>query len=108
MTDEPLDLTPLDPDRDDGAADRFVAGVMNRIAARPDPHPVRIGPLWGAASFATPIALAATVILTIAAVALSRRNGPAAPETVAESIGVPGEFRGSLAANATVSGRERR
>ena len=110
MTDDPIDLTPLDPDHDPGAADRFVTGVMGRIAASPDPYPVPVGVMWGMASMAVPVAVAATVIFAFAATLMLRsgRADPAVPETVAESIGVPGLFRGALATAATSKAEVRR
>ena len=99
MTDDPLDLTALDPDQDDRAADRFVADVMGRIAANPDPYPVPVGLFWGLSSMAAPIALAATVILALAAALMTRTASTAlpAPQTVAQSIGVPNLFPSALA-----------
>ena len=110
MTDDPFDLTPLDPDHDPGAADRFVAGVMGRIAANPDPYPVPVGVVWGMASMVTPVAIAATVILALAATLMLRSgpSGPPVPETVAESIGVPDLFRGAPTASAISKVEDRR
>jgi hypothetical protein len=110
MTDDPLDLTPLDPDHDPRAADRFVAGVMGRLAANPDPYPVPVGLVWGLSSMALPVAAAALVILALAA-GLEIRSAvadPPAPQTVAESIGVPGLFHGALAAAGLPPAEERR
>ncbi len=106
MTDDPIDLAPLDPDHDPRAADRFVAGVMGQIAAHPDPDPLPVGLVWGLSSMAMPVAAAAIVILGLALRVVAA--GPPAPQTVAESIGVPGLFRGALAAAALPPVEERR
>ncbi|HUQ82857.1 MAG TPA: hypothetical protein VM076_17025, partial [Gemmatimonadaceae bacterium] len=88
--------TSLDPDRDAGAADRFVGSVMTRIAAAPNPYPMRMGVLWGASSLARPVLLAASIAIIAAGVVLVRdaRDDSGAPRTVAESVGMPMEFRG--------------
>jgi len=70
MPDDPIDLTPLDPDADPGAEDRFVRAVMSRVAARASSHPVRVDPLWGAWSLARPVLIAASVAILIAGVSI--------------------------------------
>jgi hypothetical protein len=96
MQDDPVDLTSLDPDRDAGAEDRFVGSVMTRIAATPNPYPMRMDVLWGASSLARPVLLAASIALAAAGIVLVRdaRDDSDAPRTVAESVGMPMEFRG--------------
>jgi hypothetical protein len=95
MHDEPIDLTLLDPDADPGAEDRFVGAVMSRIASRANPYPVRVDPLWGAWSLARPLLVAASLAIILAGVVLVRqtREAASAPQSVAESLGVPPEFR---------------
>ena len=59
MHDDPVDLTPLDPDAEDGAEDRFVGAVMTRIASQPNPYPPRVDVLLGVWSLAKPVLIAA-------------------------------------------------
>jgi hypothetical protein len=94
MQDDPLDLTALDPDADPAAEDRFVGAVMTRVAAMPDPYPMRADVLWGAWSLARPVLLAASVAIVAAGIVLAReRQDDRTPLTVAESVGVPMQFR---------------
>ncbi len=88
----------------------IAAGVMGRIATNPDPYPVPVGVVWGMASMVTPVAVAATVILALAATLMLRSgpSGPPVPETVAESIGVPDLFRGAPTASAISKVEDRR
>ena len=101
MHDDPIDLTSLDPDADPGAEDRFVGTVMGRIAMKPNPYPLEVGVLWGASSLARPVLLAASIAIAAAGVVLARSAAATGePLTVAESVGVPMEFR-LAATNAT-------
>ena len=94
MPDDPIDLTPLDPDADPGAEDRFVGAVMSRLATRANPYPMRVDVLWGAWSLARPVLLAASIAIIVAGVVIVReRRAAAAPLTVAESLGVPPLFQ---------------
>ena len=68
MHDDPIDLTPLDPDADPSAEDRFVGAVMSRIAARANPYPMRVDALWGAWSLARPVLVAASIAIVVAGV----------------------------------------
>ena len=99
MHDDPIDLTPLDPDADSGAEDRFVGAVMARLSAQPNPYPLRVDVLWGAWSLARPVLIAASVAIVVASAVIARgvTNEDATPQTVAESVGVPPEFRLSAA-----------
>lgn len=99
MHDDPIDLTPLDPDADPGAEERFVGAVMSRIASRPNPYPVHVDVLWGAWSLARPVLIAASIAIVVAGLALARTtsNDTRGPLTVAESLGVPPEFQAGLA-----------
>jgi hypothetical protein len=99
MHDDPIDLTPLDPDADPGAEERFVGAVMSRIASRPNPYPVHVDVLWGAWSLARPVLIAASIAIVVAGLALARATSEetGGPLTVAESLGVPPEFRAGLA-----------
>ena len=96
MHDDPVDLTSLDPDTDAGAEDRFVGSVMTRIAAVPNPYPLPVDVLWGASALARPVLLAASIAIAAAGIVLVRdaRDGSGGPRTVAESVGMPMEFRG--------------
>jgi hypothetical protein len=110
MPDDPIDLTPLDPDADPSAEDRFVSAVMSRIAAGANPYPMRVDPLWGVWTVARPILAAASVAILIAGVAIvrARRVEARGPLTVAESIGVPPEFQRAMVTGASdVGGRSR-
>ena len=94
MRDDPVDLTPLDPDADPAAEDRFVSAVMTRIAAQPNPYPPRVDLLWGAWSMARPVLIAASVAIVAAGLFMVRSSSDDdAPTTVAESVGVPPMFR---------------
>jgi hypothetical protein len=94
MSDDPLDLTALDPDADSGAEERFVGAVMARIATQPNPYPVRVDVLWGAWTLARPVLIAASLVIVAAGVIVVRRASAVArgPLTVAESLGVPPGF----------------
>jgi hypothetical protein len=94
MSDDPLDLTALDPDADSGAEERFVGTVMARIAMQPNPYPVRVDVLWGAWSLARPVLIAASLVIVAAGVIVARATSAVdrGPLTVAESLGVPPGF----------------
>ena len=98
MADDLIDLTPLDPDAEPGAEDRFVGAVMSRIAARANPYPVRVDALWGVWSLARPVLVAASIAIVVAGVVLARasRSESQGPLTVAESLGVPPEFQSAI------------
>jgi hypothetical protein len=94
MADDPIDLTPLDPDTDPGAEDRFVGAVMARVGSRANVYPVRVDLLWGAWSLAKPVLIAASIAIAVAGSLIARATTESnAPLTVAESVGVPAEFR---------------
>lgn len=106
MRDDPIDLTPLDPDATVGAEDRFVDAVMARIATRPNPYPVQVGVLWGAWSLARPVLIAASVAIVVASIVIARNSvADDAPQTVAESVGVPPMFRQVAASSTTEQSR---
>ena len=94
MHDDPIDLTPLDPDADPLAEERFVRAVMSRIAGRPKPYPVDVDPLWGAWSLARPVLIAASLVTIVAGVIVVRAASDASsrPLTVADAVGVPSVF----------------
>ena len=93
MHDDPVDLTPLDPDADPAEEVRFVGAVMTRIASQPNPYPPRVDVLWGAWSFARPVLIAASIVIVAAGILVVRgERDAAAPRTVAESMGVPPVF----------------
>jgi hypothetical protein len=96
--DDPIDLTPLDPDADPGAEEQFVGAVMSRIAERRNPYPVRVDPLWGAWSLARPVSIAASIAILLAGLLIVRAmvDDRRAPLTVAESLGIPPEFGAGL------------
>ena len=106
MHDDPIDLTPLDPDADAGAEDRFVGAVMSRIAARANPYPMRVDALWGVWSLARPVLIAASIAIVVAGLLLVRagRDDARGPLTVAESLGVPPEFQGVMLTPASAPG----
>jgi hypothetical protein len=106
MHDDPIDLTPLDPDADTGAEDRFVGAVMSRIAARANPYPMRVDALWGVWSLARPVLVAASIAIVVAGLLLvrARRDEARGPLTVAESLGVPPEFQGAMLAPVSAPG----
>jgi hypothetical protein len=106
MADDLIDLTPLDPDADPGAEDRFVGAVMSRIAARANPYPVRVDALWGVWSLARPVLVAASIAIAVAGVLLARatRDASRGPLTVAESLGVPPEFQGAIVTPSSAPG----
>ena len=110
MPDDPIDLTPLDPDADPRAEDRFVRAVMSRVAARANPYPMRADPLWGVWSLARPVLVAASVAMLIAGVVIvrARRDEARGPLTVAESLGVPPEFQRVMMTPASDAGRRSR
>jgi hypothetical protein len=95
MPDDPIDLTPLDPDADPSAEDRFVGAVMSRIAARANPYPMPVDALWGVWSLARPVLVAASIAIVVAGLSIvrARRDESRGPLTVAESLGVPPEFQ---------------
>jgi hypothetical protein len=100
MHDDPIDLTPLDPDADPLAEERFVRAVMSRTAVRPTPYAGRIDVLWGASSLARPVLIAASVVIVLAGALVARaaRDGrDTRPLTVADAVGLPPEFRGGPA-----------
>jgi hypothetical protein len=100
MHDDPVDLTPLDPDADTGAEDRFVGAVMTRIASQPNPYPPRVDVLWGVWSLAKPVLIAASIAIVAAGIAVVRgKANDGVPRTVAESVGVPPAFAMAVAAN---------
>ena len=110
MHDDPIDLTPLDPDADPGAEDRFVGAVMSRISDRANPYPVRVDALWGAWSLARPVLVAASIAIVVAGLLIARakRDEVRGPLTVAESLGIPPEFRGVMAMPTSNGGRQSR
>ena len=99
MHDDPIDLTPLDPDQDPGAEDRFVGAVMSRVGSSATLYPMRVDPLWGAWSLAKPVLIAASIAIAVAGSLIARStNESTAPLTVAESVGLPPQFQAGLAA----------
>jgi hypothetical protein len=106
MREDPIDLTALDPDVDSGAEERFVGAVMTRIAIEANPYPVRVDVLWGAWSLARPVLIAASIVIVVAGLVVTRAttNARHAPLTVAESLGVPPMFPLGSAASAPVTG----
>ncbi len=106
MSDDPIDLTPLDPDANPGAEDRFVGAVMSRIAARANPYPMRVDALWGVWSLARPVLVAASIAIVVAGLlmARARRDDARGPLTVAESLGVPPEFQRVMGTPASAPG----
>jgi hypothetical protein len=110
MPDDPIDLTPLDPDADPGAEDRFVGAVMSRIAARANPYPMRVDALWGAWSVARPVLVAASIAIAVTGLLLvhARREEARGPLTVAESLGVPTEFQRAMVTPASAPGGQAR
>ncbi len=93
MRDDPVDLTPLDPDADPAAEDRFVSAVMTRIGGQQNPYPPRVDLLWAAWSMARPVSIAASIAIVAAGVVMARsRTADRGPRTVAESVGVPAMF----------------
>ena len=110
MHDDPIDLTALDPDADPGAEERFVGAVMGRIRTAPNPYPLEVGVLWGASSLARPVLLVASVAIVVAGIVLVRGSGDdaGAPRTVAESVGVPMEFRRLAAVEGAPTGERTR
>jgi hypothetical protein len=109
MPDDPIDLTPLDPDADPGAEERFVGAVMARIAARANPYPARVDALWGVWSLARPVLVAASLAIVAAGLFLMRaaREESRRPLTVAESLGVPPEFQRAIVFPAATGDRAR-
>lgn len=94
MHDDPIDLTPLDPDADPGAEDRFVGAVMARVGSSANLYPMRVDALWGAWTLAKPVLIAASIAIAVAGSLIARAtNESAAPRTVAESLGVPPQFQ---------------
>jgi anti-sigma-K factor RskA len=93
MTDDPIDLTALDPDADPDAEARFVGAVMARIATRAPAYPTRADALWGASSLARPVLIAASVAIVVAGIVMVRASRDTGPQTVAESLGVPPLFQ---------------
>ena len=98
MHDDPIDLTPLDPDADSGAEDRFVGAVMSRVNSSEAEYPMRIDALWGAWTLAKPVLIAASVAIAVAGSFIARSsNESTGPRTVAESVGLPPQFQVGLA-----------
>lgn len=90
VDDRPLDLSVLDPD--------IVSSVMRRVAWLPAHDPTRIDALWGLWSMTRGLAVAAALTLLII-LTLQRpwqAMTPRRPATIAESLGVPPEFRDLL------------
>ena len=99
MHDDPIDLTPLDPDQDRGAEDRFVDAVMSRVGSSASVYPMRVDALWGAWSLAKPVLIAASIAIAVAGSLIARATSESnAPRTVAESVGLPPQFQAVLAA----------
>ena len=99
MHDDPIDLTPLDPDQDPGAEDRFVGAVISRVGSSATLYPLRVDALWGAWSLAKPVLIAASIAIAVAGSFIARAsNEPGSPRTVAESVGLPLQFRSGLVA----------
>ena len=95
--DEPIDLSPLAPDVDSAAADRFVASVLGRIETA-GLRPSRGDLASGIGVFARPVLLAASVAIAIAgSIVIRARIRHAGPATVAQSLGVPPDFERVLA-----------
>ena len=95
MTEDQIDLSPLDPDADPVAEGRFVDAVMARVVARPQGARLHIDPLIGVWSIMRSPALAAGIVIAVAVGALGLRmksSVEAKPVTVAEALGVPAEF----------------
>jgi hypothetical protein len=110
MPDDPIDLTPLDPDADPSAEDRFVSSVMSRIAAGANPYPMRVDLLWGVWLLGRPVLVAVSVAILIAGISIvrARRDEARAPLTVAESLGVPPQFQRAMVTPASdAAGRSR-
>lgn len=84
MTDSPLDLSPLDPLRDEHALDARIAAIA-RDAMIPPPADL----FSELASWARPALAAAAVIAAVAAYPLFRQRPIARPVTTAEILGVP-------------------
>jgi len=91
MTDQPLNLTPLDPNEDPPLEDRVVRAIMAQLeteAAWTD----RATLMTGVRSLASPVWIAAGLIACVAGGVLLRepsappRKGP---QTIAESLGLP-------------------
>lgn len=94
--DPPVDLTPL-AHALDANSHEFTASVMARVAAVARPPASRIDPLWGLWSMKRGLALSGAALVVLLLAARARDEGPpAAPATVAESLGVPPEFRALL------------
>jgi hypothetical protein len=92
MSEDPVDLSSLDPDNDPSAADQFVSAVLRRVDARGRPRApdafVGVWALW------RPLLVAAAAMLAILArdAVRGRAPQPAAARTVAEAVGIPPEF----------------
>jgi hypothetical protein len=89
-----IDLSAIDPDLDRAAEERFVSGVMARVAGRPTPAAAPLDPLIGISSMLPVPAIAAGIVLAIAlgAMGLGLNRKPLPPQTVEQAIGVPPEF----------------
>jgi hypothetical protein len=99
MHGDPIDLTPLDPDREPGAEDRFVGAVMSRVDASDTRYPMPVDALWGAWSLAKPVLIAASIAIAVAGTVIARATTASnAPRTVAESVGLPRQFQAGLLA----------
>jgi hypothetical protein len=89
--DSPIDLSALERD--------LVTPVMARVRSLPAYDASQIGPLWGLWSMSRrlTIAVAMAVLIVLALLRPWQNLTPRAPQTVAESIGVPPEFQELLA-----------
>jgi hypothetical protein len=97
MHDDPIDLTPLDPDMDPSAEDRFVGSVMSRVGSSVTVYPMPVDALWGAWSLAKPVLIAASIAIAVAGSFIARATSESgAPRTVAESVGLPLQFQSGL------------
>ena len=91
--DDKVNLSAIDPDADPAAADRFVSDVMSRVEARPRPEAMPADPLIGVWSLLRSPAIAAGILLVAAAGTFAlRQRQPDRPQTIAQAMGVPGEF----------------
>lgn len=92
----PIDLTPL-ADAVPADGDRFTASVMARVAAVARTPASRIDPLWGLWSMRRGLAFTGAALVVLLLATRERDGGtPEAPATIAESIGVPPEFRSMI------------
>jgi hypothetical protein len=93
-SDERADLRALDPDRDQGAEERFVSAVMSRVERIGAAPTVPTDPLFGLWSMPRPILIAASfIVLSILGAAIGTQRARAAvPATIADATGVPRVF----------------